>query len=52
MLAALAMPELGNLLGFEDTIMTMVLAPLIAVVPVAAGFTAGRRLAMFLARKH
>lgn len=46
------MPELGNLLDFEATILTLVLAPLIAVVPIAAGFTAGRRLAMFLARKH
>jgi hypothetical protein len=51
MLAALAVPELGNLLEFEDTLLTVVLAPLIAVVPVAAGFTAGRKMATVLARK-
>jgi hypothetical protein len=44
-------PEIGNLLDFEATILTLVLAPLIAVVPIAAGFTAGRKLAMYSTRR-
>lgn len=51
-LAALAVPETSNLLGFGDSLAAIVLAPLLLFLPTAAGFVAGRRLATLFTRNR
>lgn len=51
-MAALAVPETSNLLGFGDSLAAIVLAPLLVFLPTAAGFVAGRRLATLFFRSE
>ena len=51
-LVALWVPETSNLLGFGDSLVAIVLAPLLLFLPTAAAFVAGRRLAAWLTRKR
>jgi len=50
--AALAVPETSNLLGFGDSLAAIVLAPLLVFLPTAAGFVAGRKLATLFTRNR
>lgn len=50
-LAALWAPEFGTMLDFGDLVSAVVIAPLLAVLPTAAGFVAGRRLPKLLSRE-
>jgi len=51
-LAALAVPETSNLLGFGDSLAAIVIAPLLVFLPTAAGFVAGRKLATLFTRNR
>lgn len=51
-LVALSVPETSNLLGFGDSLAAIVLAPLLVFLPAAAGFVAGRKLAMLFFRNR